>query len=337
VARIAVRTAVVSIRDVARLSSELEQVHPLILGGGQLIRRDARGPVFSPATADVHDPLGIWLIPTLTALIARTPVAWNAPGVSPTIPPALGPLVTAVAALVDHLTVRDEQSARWFADAAGVTPAVVPNSAFALAGEARTPSVETRSILDGPALQGRPFVIVQPSPWLEPVTSQIHALLEDVAASGRVVLELPIGLLFREHRGRLNPLPVETRSLDSWPSPEIIAELIASADAAIGISFHLGVTAVAAGTPLFRPGSPPGWKYETLDRLPGVTVLREGKRPAFPLPTDGPAPEVLALGRRVDDHWDHIAELVRNGRSSRPPEVVRMLARSLTERLNQVL
>jgi hypothetical protein len=94
-----------------------------------------------------------------------------------------------------------------------------------------------------------------------------------------------------------------------------MAEVIAGADAAIGSSFHLGVTAAAAGVPLLRPPSPPGWKYEAVEALPGVAALGS----PLELGAREPSDAVLALADRVEAHWDAVAALARRGRAADPP------------------
>ena len=262
----------------------------MLLGGGQLVRGDPLGPAFPPASREVHDPLGIWLVPTVTALLAGVPVAWNAPGVSPTIPERLDPLVAAVVAGVRHLVVRDEQSSLWLAERAGVEARVSPDTAFALAGHPRPPLGAEAAALLADAGVGGPYVVLQPTSQLDPWRDEIEAALRGVE-----VLELPIGPVGGDY------VPLR------WPSPWAIAELIANASGAVGMSYHLGVTATAFGVPLLRPPSPPGWKYELLETLPGVTVLGRGETVSWG--AGAPSPEARALAGAVEAHWDAVAAL----------------------------
>jgi Polysaccharide pyruvyl transferase len=314
-----------AVRDLARLPAEIAGFDLLLLGGGQLVRGDPLGPAFRPASATVHDPLGVWLVPTVTALLAGVPVAWNAPGASPTIPPALDPLVAAAAAGVELLNVRDEQSARWLAERAGVSAGIVPDTAFALAATAPPPlGEEARAALAG--LDGRPYAILQPCAELGPVRGGVDAALAAFAAGGRAVLELPIGPVNGDRRGVLEGLPVATHDPGSWPGPAAMVELIGNADAAVGNSYHLGVTAVAFGVPLLRPPSPPGWKYETLERLPGVTVLGTGEALPPPPARRPVADAARAMAAAVEAHWDRVAELASRGPQPRAVDVAPLLA-----------
>lgn len=298
-----------AVRDLSRLPAEISDHDLLLLGGGQLIRGDRLGPAFPPASPAVHDPLGIWLVPILTALVAGVPVAWNAPGVSPTIPEHLDPVVAAAVAGVRHLVVRDEQSSRWLAERASTQAAVVPDTAFGLADHTRPESgPEAAAILADAGIRG-PYLILQPTAELLPWRDALDGVLQDAHAAGLEVLELPIGPALGDRPGVLGELPVPTRAAPRWPGPAGMVELIANAAGAAGMSYHLGVTATAFGVPHWRPPSPPGWKYEVLEALPGVTVFGRDPAAANRFGARTPSPDVTALRARVDAHWDAIASL----------------------------
>ena len=314
-----------AVRDLSRLPAEISGHDLLLLGGGQLIRGDRLGPAFPPASPDVHDPLGIWLVPTLTALLAGVPVAWNAPGVSPTLPQRLDPLVATAVAGVRHLVVRDEQSSRWLAERAHAQAAVVPDTAFGLAGGARAaPGLEASAFLADAGIRA-PYLIVQPTPELLPWRADLEVVLKAAHAAGLEVLELPIGPALGDRAGALGELPVPTRAAPRWPGPAAMVELIANAAGAVGMSYHLGVTATAFGVPLWRPPSPPGWKYEALESLPGVTVFSRGPAGTHPFGAATPSGAVVALRARVDAHWDAVARLASEG-DAKPPRVGAIVA-----------
>ena len=60
--------------------------------------------------------------------------------------------------------------------------------------------------------------------------------------------------------------------MPAWPGPTLLAELIGHASAAVGVSLHLAITALAFGVPVFRPAHAFRGKYEVL------TAEREAAR-----------------------------------------------------------
>jgi lipopolysaccharide transport system ATP-binding protein len=297
-----------AVRDLRHLPGEIGGHDLLLLGGGGIVRGDPFGPAFAPASPEVEDPYGMWLEPMLEARRAGVPVAFNAPGVSPTIAPEQGRTAAHVLADVRHLVVRDRQSAAWLAERTGVEAAVVPDSAFGLAGARREPpGAEASAILTGAGIGGA-YVILQPAPELVPWRESVATVLEAVSALGLDVLELPIGPVLGDRAGLLGELPAPTRAAPRWPGPQAIAQLVANAAGAIGMSLHLGITAVAFGVPLFRPPSPPGHKYERLEALPGVFVFARDRGP-LEFGARAPSGAVLELRAQVEAHWDAVAVL----------------------------
>jgi len=307
-----------AVRDLRHLSAEISAHDLLVLGGGQLVRGDPFGPAFAPASPEVEDPYGMWLMPMLAAMRAGIPVAWNAPGVSPTISEELDGQVAALVSAVRHLVVRDRQSCEWLAERAGVEAAVVPDSAFGLAGRRRElPGAEAAAVLADAGIRGA-YVILQPATELLRWRESVATVLQAATAVRLDVLELPIGPMLGDRVGVLGELPVPTHTAPRWPSPQAIAQLIANASGAIGMSFHLGVTAVSFGVPVFRPPSPRGWKYERLEALPDVLVFGRDQRP-LEFGARPPSSAVLALRVRVEAHWDAIAALASGAGAARAP------------------
>lgn len=309
-----------AVRDLRHLPGEIGGHELLVLGGGQLLRGDPFGPAYAPASPEVDDPYGMWLAPMLDARRAGVAVAWNAPGVSPTIGEERRATIAQAVSAVRHLVVRDRQSSRWLQERTGVEAAVVPDSAFALAGARREPpGAEAAAILADAGIGGA-YVVLQPAPELVPWRASVARVLEAAAALGLDVLELPIGPVLGDRAGLLGELGVPVRPAPRWPGPEAMAQLIANASAAIGMSLHLGITAVSFGVPLYRPPSPPGWKYERLEALPGVSVFGRGDgAPAFG--ARAPSRAALALRARVEAHWDAIAALANGAGAPRGPRL----------------
>ena len=317
-----------AVRDLSRLPAEISGHDLLLLGGGQLIRGDRLGPAFPPASPDVHDPLGIWLVPTLTALLAGVPVAWNAPGVSPTLPQRLDPLVATAVAGVRHLVVRDEQSSRWLAERAHAQAAVVPDTAFGLAGGARAaPGHEASAIL---ADAGDPCPVPDRAAHagVAPLARRPRGGAEGGACGRARGARAADRAGARRPRRRARRTAGATRAAPRWPGPAAMVELHRERR---GSGRHepppRRYEEIAFGVPLWRPPSPPGWKYEeALERsLPGVTVFGRGPAGTHPFGAATPSGAVVALRARVDAHWDAVARLASEG-EAKPPRVGAIVA-----------
>ncbi len=106
--------------------------------------------------------------------------------------------------------------------------------------------------------------------------------------------------------------------LPVWPRPWLLAELIGQAAAVIGPSYHLAVTALTAGVPVFTPANLRTGKFDGLAEFDGIHPLptaadhdaewfvsRLGKGPI--------SPRVAVAIARLTAHWDRVAEIVRGG------------------------
>src|SRR6185503_9319137 len=98
-------------------------------------------------------------------------------------------------------------------------------------------------------------------------------------------------------------------SLPVWPHPLVLAELISQASAVVGHSYHLAITALAFGVPVFSSANLSVGKYTALSRFETI----------FPLPKESetdphvfikllgksrPSPTVSATVDQLTDHWD---------------------------------
>jgi lipopolysaccharide transport system ATP-binding protein len=106
--------------------------------------------------------------------------------------------------------------------------------------------------------------------------------------------------------------------LPSWPQPLLLAELISQAVAVVGCSYHLAITALASGVPVFTP----------VELSTGRFSAFVGCETLFPMAKDTDpdldwflerlgktAPPALARDalNQLDNHWDHIAAILREG------------------------
>ena len=313
---------VTSLTELPRLVSRLDG---LLIGGGFIIRFDkdvAAG--YGPPTPAIHHPTGYWLTPALMALQHGVPVAWNAPGMHCNdIPQWADPLVKLAFSLSRYIAVRDLASRAALLPYADNSPiAVVPDTAFGitrLLGDKR--SNEYVELCKAADLTG-PYIIIQPSVCLDPFLGfvQNHAeRFKDVR-----FLVLPIGPVLGDDVGLVgNHLPGLVH-LDQWPHPLLLAELISRAEAAVGHSYHLAITALAFGVPVLTPQDLGIGKYSALLGFDGISSFI-GKSASDPfwlntrIGRTAPSAAARATLGQLGDHWDRIAEVIRDGPSDNQP------------------
>lgn len=308
-----------TVRDLADLPAEVGEFDLVLIGGGQLVHNHTPvAPGYHPASLDVHDPLGLWLTPMLAAASAGVPVAWNAVGVSPGIPTWAGSLLAAAVDGSTYLAVRDADSALRLREHVGAAPIqIVPDTALDAAE--LVPDSESDSMkrfradhhLDGG------YCIVQPCGELGAVRDRVDHVAHTAVERGLQVLELPISPCHGDRTGALE-LSAPTITPHAWPNPTLLTELIARSEGVMGVSFHLGLVALAAGVPQARPEGPAGWKYEYLEALDGVQVWApSGEDGAAPF-LDGPRPMGADAARRaqLEHHWDRVVASAQVGRAA---------------------
>lgn len=295
------------------LPRALEQLDLLIVGGGHLVRFDkAVAPGYEPTSNAQHHPTGYWLGPTLLAANRGIPVVWNALGVSSDTPTWGRALLASAMDAAEYVTVRDAPSLAELHDVHPSASVVqVPDPVFgvsAVLSDAATAAAAVRAEL---SVNGR-YVVVQPTAHLRARADEVSRAVNVVRATGRQVVELPIGPVLGDRAGLLGLDDVVQP--EPWPSPLAIVGLIAGADAVVGHSLHLTVVAIAAGVPVFRLNASPGSKYEVLSRFASVQLIPPDRRDWPELvaaATPGsPAPDVLEQRAQLVGHWDRIAELV---------------------------
>lgn len=302
-------------RSLGQLVADLPGLDLVVVGGGQLIRFDRIADGFGPADAGIHDPTGLWLMPSLLGAARGVPVAWNAPGVSAGIPAWGEPLVRAALRSAARVAVRDRDSAERLGPlaASGHVP-VVPDSGFGI--DALVPSAPSDAYAAFLRDSGLPerYVVVQPSRQMLPIRQEIDRFLTRARERDPElgILELPISLHMGDRPGRLD-LRVPTTSVPDFGHPALAAEILSRAQAAIGVSFHFGLVAAAAGVPVARPASPPGEKYTVLEALEDVTVWRPGEPAELRIGRGEPGADVRERAAQVSAHWDAIAGLAGRG------------------------
>jgi homopolymeric O-antigen transport system ATP-binding protein len=315
--------AVTSLTELPRMGRDLDAV---LIGGGFIIRFDkVVAPGYGPPTPAIHHPTGYWLTPALIALQHGIPVIWNAPGMhNNDIPAWADPLVELAFAHSGYITVRDEPSKTAltrFVDKELIK--VIPDTAFGISRllDERQPSAEFSRLREASGLRG-PYIIVQAKRGLENFLEFVSNHSEQLRDF--CFLALPIGPVLEDHEELLGDhLPGLIR-LPVWPHPMLLAELISNASAVVGLSYHLAITALAFGVPVFSSADLTVGKYtalsgfETVFSLPKKTetdpqvfIRRLGKT--------APSPAARAARCQLARHWDVIAEIVRAGATSTQP------------------
>ena len=308
--------AVTSVSDLPEIASQLDG---LLVGGGSLIRFDkiiADG--YGPPTAAIHHPTGYWLTPALIALEHGMPLIWNSPGMhGDNIPAWADPLMELALASSRYISVRDAMSqavlAR-FVNRARV--AVMPDTGFGISRliDSQRPSEELRRLRETAGLSA-PYVIIQATGGLEPLLRAIRN--HPPRFRDRRFLVLPIGPVLGDHEAVIGDLPGVVH-LNAWPRPLLLAELISQAAAVVGHSYHLAVTALAFGVPAFCSADLSFWKYtalsdfETLYAIPQDAEI-DPQWFAERLGKSSPSPKAYAALDRLTQHWDRVAEAIREG------------------------
>ncbi|HEY0371381.1 MAG TPA: polysaccharide pyruvyl transferase family protein, partial [Thermoanaerobaculia bacterium] len=290
------------------------QLDAMLIGGGFLIRFDKDvAPDYLPPHDAIHHPAGYWLTPALVALQRGIPVAWNAPGMHRNeVPQWAMPLVRLALTNSSYVAVRDEPSRTALARFAKEIH-VVPDTAFGIARLLPPqPSAKLEELWKSANIR-KPYVVVQAaqsSEWFNDYPRSF-ADLQFVA--------LPIGPVLEDRASYLPSLA----SLPHWPDPLLLAEFISHAEAAIGHSYHLMITALTSGVPVFTWADLTAGKYTALRGFESIHsqsemrasdgqwfLSRIGKRAPAPIPPE------------LDAHWDRIADVVHAGaRPSTSPAI----------------
>jgi len=309
--------AVTSLTELPRMAGGLDGA---LIGGGFLVRFDKDvAPGYGPPTPAIHHPTGYWLTPSLIALQYGVPLIWNGPGMDGNhIPAWAEPLMHFVLSQSRYVAVRDDSSKSALARFIGNDPiSVIPDTAFGISRliDERQPSVEVTQLREALGLGG-PYIVVQPAPGLDGFfgfVKKYSHLLRDFR-----FLSLPIGPALGDDDAVLaDKLPGVIR-LSVWPAPLLLAELIGQAAAVVGRSYHLAITALAGGVPVFSPAGLTTGKYtglsqfETIHALPDETntnpdwfVTQLGKTM--------PSRAALAARDQLTSHWDRVAAVISKG------------------------
>ncbi|WP_447746418.1 polysaccharide pyruvyl transferase family protein [Pseudomonas nicosulfuronedens] len=318
-----------AVESLTELPGRAARLDAILIGGGFIVRFDkfiATG--YESPSPQLHHPTGYWLSPALIALQLGVPVIWNAPGMHCNqIPSWAEPLLRLALENSACVRVRDELSAQALQEiGSNVRIEVMPDTAFGLPRliDGECPSVAFRNLRKELGLTER-YIVIHALNLAEPYVR----LLEDhpEAFADLQVLLIPIGPVLDDDSAALARRLPWARCLPAWPTPLLLAEIIAHAQAVIGYSYHLAITALAFGVPVFCLADLHRGKYTSLAHHSGLHVL--------PTDLDQPLPWLLErIGKtapgtaarlaldQLDAYWDQVARLVEHGRGEPAPAVL---------------
>lgn len=319
--------AVTSVNELPEVASRIDGV---LIGGGSIIRFDKEiAPGYGPTTPTIHHPTGYWLTPALIALQHGIPLIWNAPGMhGDNIPPWANQLMELALQNSRYIAVRDKLSQAVLARFVNKSRiAVMPDTAFGISRliDEQNLSTEFSRLREASGLTA-PYILVQAIGGLDTFLRSIRKhsqLFRDFR-----FLVLPIGPVLGDHESIIgDDLPGLVR-LPAWPPPLLLAELISQAVAVVGHSYHLAVTALAFGVPVFSSADLSFWKYTALSDFETIFTLPEETEmdPQWFITRLGKNRPSLAACAALDQlahHWDHIAAILREGAADTQPALNR--------------
>ncbi|WP_457970723.1 polysaccharide pyruvyl transferase family protein [Pseudomonas sp. R4-84] len=315
--------AVSSLTELPHVAARLDGV---LIGGGFLIRFDkvvAHG--YGPTTPDIHHPTGYWLTPALIALQHAIPVIWNAPGMHCNgVPDWARPLLTMALEQSQYVRVRDALTR----DTLGALTQraeieVLPDTAFGLPRliDEQQPCAEFIRLRESAGLTG-PYIVIHAIHVVESFVK----LFEDhpEAFQDYQFLVVPIGPVLGDDPSVIAARLPGAITLAVWPEPLLMAEIISQAQAVIGHSYHLAITALAFGVPVFCSADLTTGKYTALAGFDSLHALPEAGTidPQWFVSRVGktrPSPAALEAADRLVEHWDRVATIIRQGKTSSQP------------------
>lgn len=318
---------VTSLSELPEVAGQLDAV---LIGGGFIVRFDKLVATdYYPPSSSIHHPTGYWLTPGLIALQQGTPLVWNAPGMHCNdVPEWATALLQLTLEQSPHVRVRDalsQSTLSRLSDSAEVE--VLPDTAFGLSRliDVHAPSAEFQEARVTAGLTG-PYVVVHSIWGLESFLNLWRKHADDF--TDLQLLLLPIGPVLGDHESVLGDDLARAACLPFWPDPLLLAELIAHSEAVVGHSYHLAISAIAFGVPVFSSADLSAGKYTALPVYERVFQLHREQ-------SIDPHWFRSHLGRRLrshaalgaleqlDEHWDRVAEIVREGRRPTQPAINR--------------
>lgn len=308
-----------SLVDLPRMASGLDAI---LIGGGFIVRFDKFiAPEYEPPVAWIQHPTGYWLTPALLGAQHGVPVIWNAPGMHCNdIPSWSHPLISLALECSTHIAVRDELSKTAlmpFVDPLRVH--VMPDTAFSIGRHLKSHTAvdEADAIIDYLGLK-TPYIVIQATQNLERFTDYIKKFRIELPNLSFLLLRL--GPVLCDHESFIDGDLPGTFYLSEWPSPMALASLISGSEAVVGHSYHLAITALSCGIPVFSSSDLSQGKFTALSKYSSV-------HPLPPTGCDDPRWLSQRIGRKepsllvvkandaLENYWDHVADVVRSGKT----------------------
>ena len=116
--------------------------------------------------------------------------------------------------------------------------------------------------------------------------------------------------------------------LSAWPHPLLLAELIRGAEAVAGHSYHLAITALACGVPVFTPQDLSAGKYSALRSFETIYQLDTSREPdpdwfLARIGKTAPSPAAHTAIDQLAGHWDRVAATLQAGPGATQPALNR--------------
>ncbi len=306
------------VTSLTELLKTVRDLDGILIGGGHIVRFDKQvAPGYAPPDPSIPHPTGYWLVPALIALQQKLPLIWNAPCVheSDGFPEWSRALLELVLQNSSYISVRDEDSRIVLSRYSGnARITVIPDTAFGISSlldqQNTSPAFENLRRQTGLT---KPYIIIQPTHTTEPFLKLLEKYAEQFGEFHFLVV--PISPIHGDQNLLLQKRFPWMVYLNEWPHPLLIAELISQAEAVIGHSYHLSVTALSFGIPVFRSISYDHGKYKALAHFKTIHPLPHTKEDlSFFFDRLGKAPllpEVSSQLDMLDHHWDEISKILR--------------------------
>jgi hypothetical protein len=309
------------VTSVSELPDIAEQLDAILIGGGFIVRFDklvATG--YYPPNDIIHHPTGYWLSPALIALQHGVPVIWNAPGMHCNeVPDWARPLLKLALEQSPHIKVRDALSQASLSSVTNLAQVdVLPDTAFGLPQliDPQSPSERYLQVRDSMGLD-KPYLVLHTIRGLD---SFLHLWRSHAEQFGDLqLLLLPIGPVLGDHESVLGYDLSRAKGLPFWPDPLLLAELIAHSEGVVGHSYHLAISALAFGVPVFCSADLSQGKYTALPAYERVFQLQRDDTidPLWfrsQLGKQSVSVETTYAQQQVSEHWDRVAEIISAGR-----------------------
>lgn len=306
-----------NVQSLADLPEKIHHLDGVLIGGGHIIRFDKQVAInYFPPVEDIHHPTGYWLTPMLLALQANIPIIWNAPGVWGKAPDWIMPMLTMAVEQSDYIALRDDWAKELlesFLPQHHTNIHVIPDTIFSLAQlfPIQNPSSDFLNLRQALDLT-RPYLVVQGAPGLERIGQLIQE--NPIFFNNYQILVILTAPVCGDSIAHVEQHLPKFISLPFWPHPRLMAEIIGNAEAVIGMSLHLSITALAYGKPVFRPAYSAHRKYDLLRKFDTVYFFNDEPIALewFTSRLKSPAvsPQMLLTLNELSRHWDEVAKIL---------------------------